>query len=110
MIRGKSTLQSRLSAELWDSLALNAAIADVPEGNAVFTGSRGRLAAILEGVVRTFTWASSGRQVTIRYARPGDLIGLTPLLSGDDTWSSEAVADSRVAIISLEHLRDLFDG
>jgi CRP/FNR family cyclic AMP-dependent transcriptional regulator len=107
VIRERSTLQSRLSAELWDSLVLNAAIAVVPEGNAVFTGSRGRLGAILDGVVRMFTWASSGRQVTIRYARPGDLMGLTPLLSGDDTWGSEAVVDSRVAIISYERLRDL---
>jgi CRP/FNR family transcriptional regulator, cyclic AMP receptor protein len=101
------TLQSRLSADLWDSLVLDAAIADVPEGNAVFTGSRGRLGAMLAGGVRTFTWASSGRQVTIRYARPGDLIGLTPLLSGDDPWGSEAVVDSRVAIVSFERLRDV---
>jgi CRP/FNR family cyclic AMP-dependent transcriptional regulator len=107
MIRERSTLQSRLSVQLWEDLVLNAPSADVSAGNSVFTGSRGRLGAILDGVVRTFTWASSGRQVTIRYARPGDLMGLTPLLSGDDGWGSEAVVDSRVAIIAYEHFRDL---
>jgi CRP/FNR family transcriptional regulator, cyclic AMP receptor protein len=103
----RSTLRTRISEQLWDDLVSNAVSADVAAGKPVFTGSRGRLGAVLAGRVRMFTWASSGRQVTIRYARPGDLIGLTPLLSGDDTWSSEAVVDSRVAVIALEHLRDL---
>ena len=103
----RSTLRTRISDRLWDDLVANAVSANVAAGKPAFTGSRGRLGAVLTGRIRVFTWATSGRQVTIRYAQPGDLIGLTPLLSGDDRWGSEAVVDSRVAIISLEHLRDL---
>ena len=107
MIRDRSTLQSRISVQLWDELVRDAIEADVKAGSSVFTGSRERLWAMLAGGVRLFTWASSGRQVTARYARPGELIGLGALLSGDGAWDSEAVVDSRVAIISFDRLRDL---
>jgi len=107
VIRDRPTLRSRISAQLWDELVRGAIEADVHARSALFTGGRDRIGAVLAGGLRLFTWASSGRQVTARYTRPGDLIGLGALLSGDDGWGSEAVVDSRVAIISFDRLHAL---
>jgi CRP/FNR family transcriptional regulator len=50
------------------------------------------VALVVEGLVRVFLESSAGRQVTVRYARPGDVLGLVHLLG--------APSESRLAAIS----------
>ncbi len=40
------------------------------------------VALLVEGLVRVFLDSGAGRQVTVRYARPGDVLGLVHLLGG----------------------------
>jgi CRP/FNR family cyclic AMP-dependent transcriptional regulator len=78
----------------------------VPAGELVFrAGEHPRIALIRAGVVRVFVGTTAGRQLTIRYARPGDVIGLAPLLGGSSIWNAQAMANTTLAEVTVEQLR-----
>src|ERR1700720_404544 len=68
-------------------------------------GRPARIALVVAGIARVFISTQLGRQLTIRYARAGDLIGLTPYLAGTDQWNAEAITDANVKVLTFEHLR-----
>ncbi len=51
-----------------------------------------------------FIATQRGRQLTIRYARGGDLIGMAPYLAGTDDWNAEAITDADVTLLTVDHL------
>jgi CRP/FNR family transcriptional regulator len=78
----------------------------VPSGELVFrSGEPPTLALIRAGLVRVFIGTDGGRQQTIRYAQPGDLIGLAPLLGGSRAWNAEAIVQTTIMQPTLEQLR-----
>lgn len=62
---------------------------------------------IVEGFLRVFVAASSGRESTIRYARPGDLLGVVAALSGPSATGVQTLADTLVWKVNIEHLKRL---
>ena len=68
-------------------------------------GQLPRIALVVGGIVRVFISTQLGRQMTIRYARAGDLIGLTPYLAGTDQWNAEAITDVNVKVLTFDHVR-----
>ncbi len=97
-----------IEAGLWDSLIAGSAITRATADALLHESAIDPpLLAILEGVVRVFMRTASGRQVTLRYARPGDLVGLPGCLSPKAHTSTEAVTDTSVAVLSLDRLREL---
>jgi CRP-like cAMP-binding protein len=110
-LRALSSMRSRIGERVWEELLADAPVAHATAGTVIFrTGGSPRLAAITSGLVRVFTWGPGGRQVPLRYARPGDLIGLGALLSGSEMLSAEAVADTTLAMVSLDRLHALASG
>lgn len=94
---------------LWQQLVAGAPVVEVDAASPV--PSEGILddaaAAVLHGVVRVFAVCSAGRQLTVRYCRPGDLFGLASALTGDGVPCAEAVTRVSLAVISTPTLRDL---
>ncbi len=68
-------------------------------------GQRPRIALVVTGVVRVFITTQLGRQMTIRYARAGDLVGLLPYLAGTDQWNAEAITDVSVKPFTFDQVR-----
>ena len=68
-------------------------------------GQLPKIALVVAGIVRVFISTQLGRQMTIRYARAGDLIGLAPYLAGTDQWNAEAITDVSVKVLTFDHLR-----
>jgi len=61
---------------------------------------------IVEGFLRVFVaGASSGRESTIRYGRPGDLLGVVAALSGPSATSVQTLRDSRLWMVEAAALR-----
>lgn len=82
-----------------------AAQAHIPAGDLVFrAGDAPRIALIRAGLVRLFMRTDAGRQATIGYVRPGDLIGLAPVLGGSRAWNAEAVVHTTLAVMTIEQL------
>jgi CRP/FNR family transcriptional regulator len=79
----------------------------ITAGSLIFrAGQLPRIALVMAGIVRVFISTQLGRQMTIRYARAGDLMGLAPYLAGTDQWSAEAITDVSVKVLTFEHVRN----
>src|SRR5215475_8412753 len=61
---------------------------------------------VVEGFLRVFVaGTSSGRESTIRYVRPGDLLGVVAALSGPSATSVQTLYDSVVWTVNIERLK-----
>jgi CRP/FNR family transcriptional regulator len=65
------------------------------------------VAIVLQGLVRSFLESGSGRQVTVRYARPGETLGLVQLLRGRLDVRAQAVTTTVLWAVSSRRLRAL---
>ena len=68
-------------------------------------GQLPRIALVVAGIVREFISTQLDRQMTIRYARAGDLVGLLPYLAGTDQWNAEAITDVSLKVVTFGHVR-----
>jgi CRP/FNR family cyclic AMP-dependent transcriptional regulator len=66
-----------------------------------------RPALIVTGLVRVYFESSEGRQVTIRYARPGDVMGIVGVAGGPGPVHSQALTDSTRLVMDMDALRSL---
>jgi CRP/FNR family transcriptional regulator, cyclic AMP receptor protein len=79
--------------------------ADYPAGTTVYrAGSDPQAALVVSGLLRVFLTSAEGRQVTVRYARPGDVLGIAVLVGGPASTSVQAVEPSSVFRVSARTL------
>ena len=63
---------------------------------------------IQSGIIRTFFVAPRGREITLAYWRPGNMVGTPEVLSeGVHLWSGEAVVPGQVLHLKCSTLRSL---
>jgi CRP/FNR family transcriptional regulator len=62
------------------------------------------VALVVEGLVRVFLESGAGRQVTVRYARPGDVLGLVHLLGASTDVQLAAVTRAQLWLVRGEPL------
>jgi len=65
------------------------------------------VAIVLDGLVRVFLRSSAERQVTVRYARPGETLGLAHLFGAQPEVHSQAVTDVKLWLLSRKGVREL---
>jgi CRP/FNR family transcriptional regulator len=74
---------SSLRNETIESLIDNGRIVEFAGGQTMYAEADPvRLAVVIEGLLRAYMHAGDGRQVTVRYARAGDLLGVPALVGG----------------------------
>ncbi len=96
---------ARLPPEVRDGLRAEGERADYPAGTTVYrAGSAPQAALVVRGLLRVFLTSAEGRQVTVRYARPGDVLGIAVLVGGPASTSVQAVEPSSVFRISARTL------
>ncbi len=79
--------------------------ADYPAGTTVYrAGSGPQAALVVRGLLRVYLMSVEGRQVTVRYARPGDVLGIAVLVGGPANVGVQAVAPSSLFRISSRML------
>ena len=57
-------------------------------------GADPQAALVIDGLVRVYLASAEGRQVTVRYARPGDVLGIAVLVGGPASVGVQTVAPS----------------
>jgi CRP/FNR family transcriptional regulator, cyclic AMP receptor protein len=96
---------SELPPELVGRLRAEGERADYPAGTTVYRpGDDPRAALVVQGLIRVFLSSPEGRQVTVRYARPGDVLGIAVLVGGPADTSVQTVEPSSVFRISARTL------
>ena len=60
-----------------------------------------RMALVMSGLLRVYLTSAEGRQITVRYAREGDVLGTAVAVAGPVRTPVQAVTDSRVLLLSV---------
>ena len=66
-----------------------------------------RVFAVISGLLREFLDSADGRQVTVRYLRPGDVAGLALALAGPRAMRLQAMTQATVVALRVGTLRSL---
>jgi CRP/FNR family transcriptional regulator len=94
-----------LPAEVVGRLRAEGERADYPAGTTVYrAGSGPQAALVVHGLIRVYLASVEGRQVTVRYARPGDVLGIAVLVGGPASVAVQAVEPSGLFRISSRTL------
>jgi len=81
---------------------------NVPAGALVYRDEESpRLLVVVKGLLRVFLTSADGRQVTVRYARSGDVAGLALVVGGPAPMSIQAMTSALVVALRVESLRAL---
>ena len=74
-------------------------------GEFVFRDGRNpQIALVQAGVVRVFIATRPGRELTMQYARSGDLVGVAPYLARTTEWNAEALTEADVSVFTFNDL------
>src|SRR3954447_11283894 len=96
---------AELPPDLIGRLRTDGERADYPSGTTLYrAGDDPRAALVVRGLIRVFLSSPEGRQVTVRYARPGDVLGIAVLVGGPADTSVQTVEPSTVFRISARTL------
>lgn len=84
---------------------------DVRAGGEIYQADEHpRALVVLDGLLRLYIGSYDGREVTIRYARSGDVLGLELVLGGPGAVSIQALTDASVMALRITVLRRLIGG
>jgi CRP/FNR family cyclic AMP-dependent transcriptional regulator len=113
-VRGAIALSflGELPAAALEQLLATAVLYERPAGMALGltrreAGATTATALVVSGLVRLFLTSPRGRQVTVRYGRPGAVVGMTHLASGHPAPDTEAVTHSRLLGLRADVLQEL---
>lgn len=99
---------ARLPAPIIERLLVDAVPFDLPAGGTLYRDDeRPRCVLVVSGLVRVYMSSAEGRQVTVRYARNGDLLGIAVIVGGPAAVSVQVLADTRLLMLSVETLTQL---
>lgn len=72
---------------------------EVPHGGLLYReDAPPRCALVKSGLVRVFVRSSLGRQVTVRYARPGEVLGVAAAVAGPSPVAAQALLDTELLV------------
>jgi CRP/FNR family transcriptional regulator, cyclic AMP receptor protein len=95
-----------LPADTVDRLLAGGSEFGISAGATVYSeGDRERVGVTLRGLLRVYMDTSDGRQVTIRYVRPGGLLGAPALVGGPAPVFVQALTDGSVYFINAAQVK-----
>ena len=90
-----------LPAPVVDRLLTGATRVDVPAGARLYReGDRVQWALLVAGLARVYMRSPTGRQVTVRYVRPGGVLGVATMVGGPAPVSVAAVLPSSLLMLA----------
>jgi CRP/FNR family transcriptional regulator, cyclic AMP receptor protein len=95
-----------LPVETIESLVAGGSLVDFSAGHTVYAEADAeRLAVIVRGLLRVYMHASDGRQVTVRYVRAGDLLGVPALVGGPAPVFVQAIASGAAFFFDVARVK-----
>lgn len=82
----------------------------VPAGSVVYRSDEApRVFVIVTGLLRVYLSSEDGRQVTVRYARSGDVAGLPLVVGGPSPTSIQSMTGASVTALRVDDLRAMLE-
>lgn len=95
-----------LPIETITSLVEGGRVTSLSAGHMVYAeADTGGLGAVLDGLLRVYMHAGDGRQVTVRYARAGDLLGVPSLVGGPAPVFVQAIVPAIVFVFDADRVK-----
>ena len=93
---------SELDPDLIHGLVEQAIPLDLEAGSMLYPEEGDpRMALVISGLLRVYLTSAEGRQITVRYAREGDVLGTAVAVAGPVRTPVQAVTNSRVLLLSV---------
>lgn len=100
-----------LPAGALDRVLAEATRLEVPAGTTLYgAAEHAQGVLVVGGLMRIYLASAEGRQVTVRYARPGDVVGTAALVGGPSPANAQALTDVRLLTLRLRTLHELGRG
>jgi CRP-like cAMP-binding protein len=95
-----------LSIATIESLIVGGSVTELPAGRTVYAEADDEgLAVVMHGLLRVYMHASDGRQVTVRYVRAGDLLGVPALVGGPAPVFVQAVVSGAAFFFDIDRVK-----
>ena len=95
--RGECAVLDALPEEALGRVLSGGLELEVPRGSTLYReGGSPRCVLVRSGLIRVYMQSAEGRQVTVRYARPNDLLGVAAAVAGPSPVAVQALVDSRL--------------
>jgi CRP/FNR family transcriptional regulator len=95
-----------LAPDLLEELLASGDRADYPLGTTIYRdGDDPRTLLVMRGLLRVYMSSPEGRQVTVRYARPADVLGIAVLVGGPADVSVQTLDDVSLFRLDARALR-----
>jgi CRP/FNR family transcriptional regulator, cyclic AMP receptor protein len=103
-----ASLLGDLPASLRTQVLADALPIELPAGGTMYRDAGDpRCFLMVAGLVRVILSAPDGRTLTIRYAHPGELLGVPTIIGGPVPVSVELVTDAKLLVLHARTLRHL---
>jgi CRP/FNR family transcriptional regulator, cyclic AMP receptor protein len=97
----------RLPGEVVDELVARGQRTDYPAGSTIYReGAAARAVLVLRGLLRVFMTSPEGRQVTVRYAREADVLGIAVIVGGPVNVAVQTITDASLFSIDAPLLTE----
>lgn len=91
---------------LRETLTQEAIPVDLPAGTTLYyEEDEPRCGLVITGLIRVYMTSPEGRQITVRYARAGDLLGIAALVGGPAPVSVQMVTDAALLMLNVRTLQ-----
>jgi len=95
-----------LPPTLRDTLTHDAIPIDLPAGSTLYyEADQPRCGLVLAGLLRMYMTAPDGRQITVRYARTGELIGIAASVGGPAPVNAQTLTDTALLMLNVRTLQ-----
>ncbi len=100
------SLLAALPPALRENLLQEAVPVDLPAGTTLYyEEDEPRCGLVVGGLIRDYMTAPDGRQITVRYARPGELLGIPAIVGGPAPVSVQILADASLLLLNVRTLQ-----
>src|SRR5262245_59312026 len=90
-----------LPPALLQVLTQDALPVDLPAGSLVYSeADQPRCGLVVTGLIRVYMTSPDGRQITVRYTRTGDLLGIATVLGGPAPTSVQILTNSTLLLFN----------
>ncbi len=91
---------------LRDTLLQDAIPVDLPAGTTLYyEAGEPRCGLVVAGLIRDYMTAPDGRQITVRYARPSDILGIPVIVGGPAPVNVQILTDAALLMFNVRMLQ-----
>src|SRR5574340_669214 len=101
-----NSILAQFPLALRQTLIQDAIHIEIPAGTTLYNEQdEPRCGLVITGLIRVYMTSPDGRQITVRYARPGEMLGIAAIVGGPAPTSVQIVTDATLLMLNVKTLQ-----